>query len=109
MATLYRVLMTYDGRCFGCGPENQDGIQMRFEPTADGSVCELTLPERYQSWQGMIHGGVVALMLDEAVGWAGWHAGRPGPRGPAPVPLPAVGGALPGTPSDPSGGGAAGW
>jgi len=51
---------------------------MRFEPTPEGSVCELTLPERYQSWQGMIHGGVIALMLDEAVGWAGWHAGHPG-------------------------------
>ncbi|MBO0832512.1 MAG: PaaI family thioesterase, partial [Actinobacteria bacterium] len=30
---------------------------------------------------GMVHGGVVALMLDEAVGWAGWHAGHPGLTG----------------------------
>jgi acyl-coenzyme A thioesterase PaaI-like protein len=81
MATLYRVQVTWDGRCFGCGPDNADGLRMRFEPTDEGSVCELTLADRYQSWQGMIHGGVVALMLDEAVGWAAWHAGYPGLTG----------------------------
>src|SRR6266436_10022359 len=54
---------------------------MRFEPTPEGSVCEFAVPDRYQSWQGMVHGGVIALMLDEAVGWAGWHAGHPGLTG----------------------------
>jgi uncharacterized protein (TIGR00369 family) len=29
----------------------------------------------------MAHGGIVALMLDEAVGWAAWHAGHPGVTG----------------------------
>jgi acyl-coenzyme A thioesterase PaaI-like protein len=81
MDTLYRVAVTYDGRCFGCGQDNDEGLQMRFEPTPDGSVCEFDVPARYQSWHGMIHGGVIALMLDEAVGWAGWHAGRPGLTG----------------------------
>lgn len=73
--------VTYDGRCFGCGDDNADGLRMHFESTADGSVCEYTVPDRFQSWRGMIHGGVVALMLDEAVGWAAWHAGRPGLTG----------------------------
>ena len=50
---------------------------MRFVKTAEGSVCEFQVPELYQSWRGMIHGGLIALMLDEAVGWAGWHAGHP--------------------------------
>ena len=73
--------VTYDGRCFGCGDENHEGLRMRFTPTGEGSVCEFAVPERYQSWRGMVHGGVVALMLDEAVGWAGWHAGHPGLTG----------------------------
>ena len=81
MANLYRVLLSYDGRCFGCGQDNQEGLKMRFEPTADGSACEFEVPERYQSWRGMIHGGLIALMLDEAVGWAGWHSGHPGLTG----------------------------
>ncbi len=81
MATLYRVQVTYDGRCFGCGPANDEGLRMRFEPTPDGAVCEFDVPARYQSWQGMVHGGVIALMLDEAVGWAAWHTGHPGVTG----------------------------
>jgi acyl-coenzyme A thioesterase PaaI-like protein len=71
----------YDGSCFGCGQRNEDGLRMRFEPGADESWCEYEVPERFQSWQGVVHGGVVALMLDEAVGWAGWHAGHPGVTG----------------------------
>ena len=54
---------------------------MKFEPVDGASVCELEVPPRFQSWAGMIHGGVVALMLDEAVGWAAWHAGHPGLTG----------------------------
>ncbi len=73
--------VTYDGRCFGCGPENAEGLQMRFLPVDGESVCDYSVPERYQSWEGVVHGGMVALMLDEAVGWAAWHAERPGVTG----------------------------
>ena len=71
----------FDGHCFGCGPLNEDGLQLHFEPTPDGAVAEFVVPERFQSWAGMAHGGVVALLLDEAVGWAAWHAGHPGVTG----------------------------
>ena len=54
---------------------------MRFEPAADGVACTFTVPDRYQSWAGMVHGGIVSLMLDEAVGWAAWHAELPGLTG----------------------------
>jgi acyl-coenzyme A thioesterase PaaI-like protein len=75
------VQVVFDGGCFGCGADNPDGLQMKFEPSEGASVCELEVPPRFQSWAGMIHGGVVALMLDEAVGWAAWHAGHPGVTG----------------------------
>ena len=54
---------------------------MRFEPGSGTATCEFEVPARYQSWQGVVHGGMVALMLDEAVGWAAWHAGHPGVTG----------------------------
>ena len=73
--------VTFDGHCFGCGPLNDDGLQLKFTPGPDGSVAEYVFPERFQSWGGMAHGGMVALMLDEAVGWAAWHAGHPGVTG----------------------------
>lgn len=71
----------FDGHCFGCGPLNEDGLKLKFEPGPDGSVAEYRVPDRFQSWHGMAHGGMVALMLDEAVGWAAWHAGHPGVTG----------------------------
>lgn len=73
--------VTYDGACFGCGERNEHGLKMRFLDQGGESVCEYQVPPRYQSWQGMVHGGLIALMLDEAVGWAGWHAGSPGLTG----------------------------
>ncbi|HEX6350716.1 MAG TPA: PaaI family thioesterase [Candidatus Dormibacteraeota bacterium] len=73
--------VTYDGRCFGCGLENPDGLRMVFEPREGAAVAEYEVPARFQSWEGMVHGGLVALMLDEAVGWAAWHAGHPGVTG----------------------------
>src|SRR5205823_3895680 len=54
---------------------------MHFDSVDGVSVCEFEVAPRYQSWAGMVHGGVVALMLDEAVGWAAWHAGHPGVTG----------------------------
>lgn len=71
----------FDGHCFGCGPLSEEGLRMVFTPGPDGSFCELTLPRKFQSWAGMTHGGIVSLMLDEAVGWAAWHDGHPGVTG----------------------------
>ena len=71
----------FDGHCFGCGLLNEEGLRLVFTPGADGSVAEYVVPEKFQSWAGMAHGGMVSLMLDEAVGWASWHAGHPGVTG----------------------------
>jgi uncharacterized protein (TIGR00369 family) len=73
--------VTFDGHCFGCGPLNAEGLRLTFVPGPSGSVAEFEVPGRFQSWAGMVHGGMVALMLDEAVGWAAWHAGHPGVTG----------------------------
>jgi len=83
MPTLPSIALevTYDGRCFGCGPQNSEGLRMAFQPLDGESVAEYEVPDQYQSWSGIVHGGMVALMLDEAVGWASWHAGHPGVTG----------------------------
>lgn len=73
--------VAYDDHCFGCGRLNLDGLRMRFEPVDGVSMAEIELPERFQSWVGVVHGGIVSLMIDEAVGWAAWHSGHPGVTG----------------------------
>jgi uncharacterized protein (TIGR00369 family) len=76
------VEVHFDGHCFGCGQLNEEGLRLRFEPgPEDSASADYDVPERFQSWAGMAHGGIVALMLDEAVGWAAWHAGHPGVTG----------------------------
>ncbi len=71
----------FDGHCFGCGQLNPEGLRLVFEPSPEGAVAEYVVRDRFQSWAGMAHGGIVGLMLDEAVGWAAWHAGHPGVTG----------------------------
>jgi uncharacterized protein (TIGR00369 family) len=55
--------------CFVCGRDNPVGLYMRFEDNGrDEVVSEYTVPERYQGYPGIVHGGVLASMLDEVVG-----------------------------------------
>jgi uncharacterized protein (TIGR00369 family) len=55
--------------CFVCGVANPVGLHLRFYETAPGEVTvECTLPEQYQGYPGVAHGGIVAAMLDEVSG-----------------------------------------
>jgi uncharacterized protein (TIGR00369 family) len=64
-----------DGRCFACGPKSELGLKMHFAP-ADGEVRgEVVLPAWLQGWRGVAHGGIVTLLLDEAMAHAAGHAG----------------------------------
>ena len=57
--------------CFVCGLENPVGLRLRFYTTAPGEVSvDYTVPAHYQGYPGVVHGGVVAAMLDEATGRA---------------------------------------
>ena len=55
--------------CFVCGIENRFGLHLKFYDTAPGEVTtECILPAEYQSYPGIVHGGIIAAMLDEAAG-----------------------------------------
>jgi acyl-coenzyme A thioesterase PaaI-like protein len=55
--------------CFVCGLSNPFGLHLRFFDTEPGVVAsEVTLPEQYQGYPGVVHGGIIAAMLDEAAG-----------------------------------------
>jgi uncharacterized protein (TIGR00369 family) len=57
--------------CFVCGLANPFGLQLKFYSSAPGEVtAEYTVPERYQGYPGLVHGGIVAAMLDEVAGRA---------------------------------------
>ncbi len=55
--------------CFVCGVKNPYGLQMTFYDTAPGEVlAEYIVPEHFQGYPGVVHGGVIASMLDEVTG-----------------------------------------
>jgi len=52
---------------------------MKFYDTGPGEVTtEYEVPDRYQGYPGVVHGGIVAAMLDEVAGRA--HMGGDPPR-----------------------------
>jgi len=57
--------------CFVCGRENPYGLHLKFYETSPGEVTvEYTVPEQFQGYPGVVHGGVVAAILDEVTGRA---------------------------------------
>jgi uncharacterized protein (TIGR00369 family) len=57
-------------KCFGCGGANDGGMKLMFEQdnTNRKIVGRFVLGERYQGGGGMAHGGIIATLLDEAMG-----------------------------------------
>ena len=56
--------------CFACGTLNANGIQLDLHVERSRSWVELALEPRFQGWDGIIHGGIVATILDEVMAWA---------------------------------------
>jgi uncharacterized protein (TIGR00369 family) len=54
--------------CFGCGPGNPTGMQLQFFYEGEQAVCDFNLPKRYEGPPGHCHGGIIATILDEAMG-----------------------------------------
>ena len=57
-----------DSACFVCGDNNPIGLKAEFtvDNTENRSYAALQLASEYQGWQDVIHGGVLAALLDEA-------------------------------------------
>lgn len=55
--------------CFGCGPKNRTGLKLSFRED-DEKLYALwdPLPE-YQGYINVLHGGIIATLLDEAGAW----------------------------------------
>ena len=63
-------------KCFGCSRSNPDGLHLEFAEDGDCIVCRWKPDARFQSWDGVLHGGITTTILDEAAGWAAMHRFR---------------------------------
>lgn len=63
-----------DARCFGCGPANAEGLQLKSHPTDDGLVVATFTPwPQHDNGVGYLNGGVIATLLDCHSGAAVFH------------------------------------
>ena len=60
----------WPGSCFGCSSTNLHGLQLHFRHTGDGCMTKYTVADTYCGFDGVVHGGIVATLLDEAAAWA---------------------------------------
>ncbi len=66
--------------CYACGKKNEKGLHLEFSFFEQEKRIETTfLPSNhYQGWKGVVHGGIMATVLDEAmaklVHRLGYHA-----------------------------------
>jgi len=64
--------------CFVCGVDNPFGLHLKFYESAPGEVtADIIVPSHFQGYPGVVHGGVVAAMLDEVAGRALMNGGSP--------------------------------
>jgi len=55
--------------CFVCGLENDFGLKLSFYQEGDDTVVvDYSVPEQYQGYPGVVHGGIVTSMMDEILG-----------------------------------------
>jgi acyl-coenzyme A thioesterase PaaI-like protein len=56
-------------QCFVCGLENPVGLRLRIYQTAPGEIeTTFTAPQHFQGYPGVLHGGIIATILDEIAG-----------------------------------------
>lgn len=63
--------------CFGCGRDNTLGLSLRPRAHGERVAAEWTPAPHFSGYQNLCHGGIVAAVLDEMMGWMIIHAGEP--------------------------------
>ena len=65
-----RYLKLQKNYCFACGQNNPAGMRLKFtlDEERQTFVCKFRLSKRYTGPPGHCHGGIIATILDEAMG-----------------------------------------
>lgn len=75
-----------EGRCFGCGPMNKDGLRIRSFAADDRTVvAEWHARPEHEAFDGYVNGGILGTLIDCHSNWtaiaalqaAGWATDAP--------------------------------
>ena len=59
----------WTGKCFGCSTVNRYGLGLRFFLSENGCYTKCSIPDYFCGIDGIVHGGMIALLLDEVSQW----------------------------------------
>jgi len=62
-------------QCFACGQDNPIGLKLKFSWDGKTARAEFTPTELHQGWQGVLHGGIIYTLLDEAMAYVAYFQG----------------------------------
>src|SRR3970282_925085 len=54
-------------RCFVCGRDNPIGLKLRFAREGEGVRAEFTPSDLHVGYEGLVHGGILAALIDDAL------------------------------------------
>lgn len=65
--------------CYVCGEENSLGLHVPFTRDGEnGSRAAYTVRPEHVGWPGLLHGGLLFTLMDEAVAWSLYYGGLRG-------------------------------
>ncbi len=62
-----KLMLEDDRYCFACGMDNPHGLRIEWRIEGTSTTAEFTPDRKYQGWKGILHGGIIATLLDEAM------------------------------------------
>ncbi len=62
-----RLVAALNPHCVVCGHQNPHGLQLTFRVNGNGVTAEWVPGKNSESFQGVIHGGIISTVLDEAM------------------------------------------
>ncbi len=57
------------GGCFGCSTTNPYSLRLRFWYSEHGCSTRCSIPDYLCGLDGLVHGGILALLMDEVAQW----------------------------------------
>ena len=68
--------------CFVCGKDNPRGFRLSFKHPEKGRlISEVTFKKEHQGYKDIVHGGMIAMLLDEMMVNLAWLEGTPAVTG----------------------------
>ena len=60
----HRSTDNFHAECFSCAPSHEQGLRLQFESSGIQTTCHTEITKTHQSYNGIVHGGILATLLD---------------------------------------------